>query len=62
MKYNELMRKLKKAGCHDTGREICGHPAWYSPKTGKYFAVNHHGSQEVATGTLKNILRAAGLE
>lgn len=62
MKYNELMRKLKKAGCYDTGREICGHPAWYSPKTGKYFPVSHHGGKEVAKGTLNSILEAAGLK
>ncbi|MBO5216796.1 MAG: type II toxin-antitoxin system HicA family toxin [Alistipes sp.] len=62
MKYSELMRKLKKAGCYDTGREISGHPAWYSPITKKYFAVSHHGNQEVAKGTLKNILEAAGLK
>lgn len=56
------MRKLKKAGCYDTGREICGHPAWYSPKTRKYFPVSHHGGKEVAKGTLNSILEAAGLK
>lgn len=62
MKYNELMRKLRKAGCYDTGRSIDGHPAWYSPKTKMYFPVSHHGSHEVAEKTLNKILKAAGLK
>ncbi len=46
MKYNELMRLLKKSGCYDTG---------------KYFKVSNHGSAEVASGTLKAIKHAAGI-
>lgn len=61
MKYNELMRLLKKSGCYDTGKQQNGHPLWYSPKTGKYFKVSNHGSAEVASGTLKAIKHAAGI-
>ena len=38
MKYSELHKRLRKAGCQPTGREIAGHPEWYSPLTGKYFS------------------------
>ena len=31
------------------------------PKTGKEFKMSNHGSEEVATGTLKAIKRAAGI-
>ncbi|MGI6243804.1 MAG: type II toxin-antitoxin system HicA family toxin [Prevotella sp.] len=62
MKYNELEKRLKKAGCYDTGEEIAGHPQWINPKTGIKFAMSHHHSREVATGTLNQILRAAGLK
>lgn len=61
MKYNELERKLKKLGCYDTGQQMAGHPIWHSPITGKDFKMSNHGSEEVATGTLKSIKRAAGL-
>lgn len=60
MKYNELERLLKKAGCNlvdDGGR----HPTWYSPETGKYFQTSHHKSEEVKPGTLKSIKRDAGI-
>lgn len=62
MKYAELHRKLKKAGCCKTGGEIAGHPEWYSPITGKYFPTSHHDQKEVASGTLRSILRDAGIK
>lgn len=51
MKYNELERKIKKAGCYPTGVDRNGHPLWFSPKTGKEFKFSHHGKEEVAKGT-----------
>lgn len=62
MKYNELHKLLAKAGCQDTGRQRSGHPLWYSPITGNYFKTSHHGSEEVKPGTLKSILRDAGIK
>lgn len=60
MTYSELKRKLKKGGC---GKVLEGtrHEIWHSPKTGKSFTVGRHDQQEVPTGTLKSILRDAGL-
>ena len=62
MKYKELPKLLSKAGCYDTGRQRSGHPLWFSPITGKYFRTSNHGSEEVKTGTLKSILRDAGVK
>lgn len=62
MKYSELEKKLRKAGCYDTGKSMSGHPIWYSPKTGKSFKMSNHGSEEVANGTLNAILKCAGLK
>lgn len=62
MKYKELEKMVKAAGCYDTGRQQAGHPLWCNPKTGKVFQMSNHGSQEVATGTLGKILKAAGLK
>lgn len=61
MKYNELERKLRKIGCYDTNKQMAGHPIWYSQKTGKEFKMSNHGGEEVATGTLRAIKKAAGL-
>ena len=62
MKYSELHRKLKKVGCYPTGKQVSGHPEWYSPITKRFFITSNHEKEEVATGTLKNIKKSAGIE
>lgn len=61
MKYSELEKMLRKAGC-TVLREGHEHRIWYSPATGKKFPVGRHRTQEVPTGTLKKIKESAGLE
>lgn len=61
MKYNELHKLLRKAGCYKTGGDMAGHPVWYSPRTGLCFPTSHHLTQEVARGTLRNIKKSAGI-
>lgn len=60
MKNSELLKMLKKAHCfllrHGTNHDI-----WYSPRTGKQFAVPRHKT-ELKIGTVKNILKDAGIE
>lgn len=63
MKYSELHRLLKGIGCYKiSGKQIAGHPAWFSPLTGKTFPTSHHESEDVKRGTLRNILRDSGLK
>lgn len=60
MKYSELHRKLKKAGCYQIGTNR--HPWWYSPLTKQKFQTSHHEAEEVSPGTLKNIIKSAGIK
>lgn len=62
MKYSELEKKLKKAGCYNTGKQMSGHPVWYSPITDRFFKMSNHGKQEVKKGTLQKILKISGLK
>ncbi|MBD5379581.1 MAG: type II toxin-antitoxin system HicA family toxin [Bacteroides sp.] len=62
MKYSELHRKLRKAGCYPTGNVRSGHPEWYSPITKASFTTSHHESKEVANGTLKSIRISSGVK
>jgi predicted RNA binding protein YcfA (HicA-like mRNA interferase family) len=62
MKYHELERKLRKIGCYPIGEQESGHPLWHSPITGNDFTMSNHHSREVATGTLLNIMKLAGLK
>lgn len=60
MKYTELERQLRKAGCYQVGNNA--HPIWYSPITNREFITGHHGTHEVNPATLNKILKAAGLK
>ena len=63
MKYSELKRMLRQAGCYElkrSGRQP--HEKWYSPITGKKFPVGRHDHEEVKPGTLDSILTDAGLK
>jgi len=61
MKYSELERKLKKAGCYYV-KDGKRHPIWYSPITKNEFQTSHHKSEEVKTGTLKSISKDSGVK
>ena len=61
IKYSELEKMLKKAGCYKY-REGANHTVWYSPITGNLFTVGRHRSEDVKTGTLNSILKEAGLK
>ncbi len=61
MKYSELEKILKSAGCK-VHREGSSHTLWYSPITNKTFPVGRHKTEDVPKGTLKSILQAAGLK
>lgn len=60
MTYGELKRQLKKLGCSIL-REGGKHEIWYSPITSKQFPVGRHNTEEVPSGTLQSIKKAAGL-
>lgn len=61
MKYSELIKRLRKAGCV-VKQEGKRHTRWYSPITGKTFSVGRHKTEDVRPGTLKSILEDAGLK
>ena len=60
MKLSELLKLLRKNGVSfvQHGKR---HDLYYSPITGKTFPVPRH-AKEVAVGTVKSILKDAGLE
>ena len=60
MKKSELLKILKRGDCSIV-REGKRHEIWYSEKTKKQFSVPRH-AKEVATGTVANILKDAGLK
>ena len=59
MKVSELVKLLKKNGCHLI-RHGSSHDIWYSSITGKQFPFPRHSSQDVKHGTYNSIKRDAG--
>ncbi|MCR5570359.1 MAG: type II toxin-antitoxin system HicA family toxin [Paludibacteraceae bacterium] len=62
MKYKELERKLKSCGCYPLDKQMNGHLVRFSPITNQVFKMSNHGGEEVAKGTLKAILKSAGIK
>lgn len=50
MRYSELEKLIKQAGCYIL-KEGANHSIWYSPITQKKFPVGRHRTEEVPTGT-----------
>lgn len=61
MKYSEIERKLKKAGCYEK-RNGGNHPIWYSPITGRTFSTSHHKSADAKPKTVESISKQSGVE
>ena len=59
MTGNELKRILKAHGCKIL-REGSNHEVWVAP-SGVKFTVPRHGQKEIPTGTVKGILKSAGI-
>lgn len=60
MKISEMKRLLSKSGCYLT-KQGANHEEWYSPVTKRKFMIPRHNSQELPTGTEKQIKKQAGL-
>jgi len=60
MKINELVRKLKAAGCWylSPGKN---HDWWWSPITNQRFQVPRHGTQDIGPNLLKDIKKQSGV-
>jgi predicted RNA binding protein YcfA (HicA-like mRNA interferase family) len=61
MKCSELLRKLKKNGFKFDRQGKGSHEIWKN-EAGIEVVVPNHGSQEIATGTAKKIIKDAGLK
>ncbi|MCF0209354.1 MAG: type II toxin-antitoxin system HicA family toxin [Bacteroidaceae bacterium] len=56
MKFSELKRKLRKAGCFPL-RDGSRHEIWINPATGGRTELGRHNKEEVPLGTLKSIYK-----
>ena len=61
MKYSEVERKLKKAGCYFVSHGT-NHDWWYSPITNRRFQIPRHKGAEAKGKTLKSISEQSGVK
>lgn len=61
MKYSEIHRALRNAGCFII-RNGSRHPIWKSPITGLLFETSYHESEEAKPGTLNSIRKKSGVK
>ena len=60
MAYRDVTRRLKAAGFVFDRQAKGSHEIWYNPQTHRYTTVPHHPGN-VSRGTLRAIIREAGL-
>ena len=60
LKVSELTKYLSEQGCFLVGHGAA-HDKWQSSVNGKSFFVPRHPSKELKTGTVKTILKQAGV-
>ena len=62
MKYSELEKLIKQSTNCLFFRNGSRHPIWKNPDTGELFEMSYHKNEEVRTGTLKSIIKKAGVK
>ena len=61
MTYNELVRRIRRLGFRYYSQGKGSHEIWWLPDTERRSSIPRHPGREIATGTLKAILRDLGL-
>ncbi len=61
MRYREVSKKLRKLGCRELRQGKGSHRIWHNPKTGQIASVPDWGSKDLATGTVRAIIRELGI-
>jgi len=57
----EVIKKLKKAGFGFDRQAKGSHEIWYNPTTKRRTTIPHHPGVDIPKGTLKAIIKEAGL-
>jgi predicted RNA binding protein YcfA (HicA-like mRNA interferase family) len=60
-KYQQVAKRLIALGLILERKGKGSHEIWYNPKTDCFTVLPHHGSKDVKEGTLRNMLKQAGI-
>jgi predicted RNA binding protein YcfA (HicA-like mRNA interferase family) len=57
LNYRELTKKLRRLECEFVRHAAGSHEIWWRPSNSRFTTIPHHGSRDLAEGTLRAILR-----
>ena len=61
MRYRDIVKRLKRLGCRELRQGKGSHRIWYNPETNQVTSVPDWGSKDLATGTVRAIIRELGI-
>jgi len=61
MRYRELAKRLRRLGCEELREGKGSHKVWHNPNNDRTAAVPNWGSRDLATGTIRAIIRDLGI-
>ncbi|MDQ3250171.1 MAG: type II toxin-antitoxin system HicA family toxin [Chloroflexota bacterium] len=61
MKYQQLARRLSELGCEEVRQAKGSHRFWRNPMSGQVTAIPDWGAKDLATGTVRAIIRQLGI-
>ena len=61
MKYREIAGRLRDLGCIELAAGKGSHRKWHNPKNGKITVVPDWGGKDLATGTVRAVIRELGI-
>jgi mRNA interferase HicA len=61
MKYREIARRLRDLDCQELASGKGSHRKWYNPAKGKVTVIPDWGSNDLAAGTVRAIIRELGI-
>jgi len=61
MKYRDLVKRLRELGCQELSGGKGSHRKWHNIANGKVTVVPDWGSQDLAPGTVRAVIRELGI-
>lgn len=61
MNYRDLTRKLRACDCEFARKAAGSHEVWWHPGRRVFTTLPKHGNRDIATGTLRAIIRDLGI-
>lgn len=62
MRYRELAKRLRQAGCQLSRHGKGSHEIWINPTTNGFSVIPNHAGKDIPPGTVRSILKDLGID